>query len=250
MSAPPQVVRRIATFRLAQLLYDYTNKVNENIAAIYKEWQVKRMKDVFHLSSHRKVMHTEIPGDIVLLLALWETFSGVPVISFQPSWSWASIASFPPLTSCLHPVTLRTHSFHSLWFHPRLLWPIWFFSWKKLHQIRLYLQFPFLPSHYCFTYSSPPRAPCFMTLCPTSSSDHLLLASESNMDPFPVFKLWSLVVKKRMIWRLTAVSATIIQIVKYMWMNVTKSKNYDKYIYKLWNMYLQNNIWKWSYIKH
>lgn len=69
------------------------------------------------------------------------------------------------------------------------LWPIWFFSWKKLHQIRLYLQFPFLPSHYCFTYSSPPHAPCFMTLCPTSFSDHLLLASESNMDPFPVFKL-------------------------------------------------------------
>lgn len=121
MSAPPQVVRRIASFRLAQLLYDYTNKVNENIAAIYKEQQVKWMKDVFHLSSHRKVMHTEIPGDIVLLLALWETFSGAPMISFQPSWSWASIASFPPLTSCLHPVTLRTHSFHSLWFHPRLL---------------------------------------------------------------------------------------------------------------------------------
>lgn len=61
MSAPPQIVSRIATFRLAQLLYDYANKVNENIAAVYKEQQLKRMKDVFHLSSHRKVMHTDIP---------------------------------------------------------------------------------------------------------------------------------------------------------------------------------------------
>lgn len=89
--------------------------------SINKQQQLKRMKDVFHLSRHRKAMYKIIPANTVLLLVLQETFSGAPAISFQPSWSQATTASFQPLTSWLGPVTLRTHSFNSLQFQPRLL---------------------------------------------------------------------------------------------------------------------------------
>jgi len=142
--------------------------------------------------------------ETVLLLALWETFSGAPMISFQPSWSWASMASCLPLASSLGPVTLRTHSLHSLWFHPRLLSGQSGFSLGK-NLIK-----------YVFTSNSPscPATTVLrvllldmllvlllfltrLTICPAPSSDHLLLVPESNTDPFPIFKLWNLALEKK-----------------------------------------------------
>lgn len=135
-------------------------------------------------------------GNTVLLLTLWETFSGAPAISFQPPWSWGSIASFPPLTSCLGPVTLRTHSFRSLWFHPRLLSGQSGFSLgKKLIKYVLISNSPSCPPPAVLLILLPYMVLVLwlflirLTVCPTPSPDHVLLASESNMDPFPIFRL-------------------------------------------------------------
>lgn len=63
----------------------------------------------------------DVPRDPSLLPGLRKIFPGAPTISPQPSWSEASTFPFPPLTYCLGPATLRTHSFHLLRFQPRLL---------------------------------------------------------------------------------------------------------------------------------